>query len=267
MSIQRYPMNLVIRLFLLLCLPGYLRASVVIVNGLTHVHALATTAKTQGTIRVKNEGTKEARILVYRQDLVPECGQSAKYTDANSHARSLGGGLSTNVDEKVMTANEEYDVRYTIDLDKEKSVPGTYWEVVMVEVADPIHDELKGGVHVNSKVRYAIQVIVDVGSFEGPKLSFENVVFDKISAKNAVLKVQIKNNSTFGARTNVILEVYDAAGTKLKTTPPNTRMLYPGYCNTFEIPLNDTAPGKYDCVIIADTGKDLFGSNISVQVE
>jgi hypothetical protein len=267
LSIQRYPMKLVIRLFFLLCLPGYLSASVVIVNGLTHVHALATTDKTQGAIRVRNEGVKETRILVYRQDLVPECGQSAKYPEANSHTRSLGDGLRTNVDEKLMAANEEYDVRYTIDLERGKSLAGTYWEVIMVEVADPIHDELKDGVHVNSKVRYAIQVIVDVGSFEGPRLSFENVVFDKISVKNAVLKVQIKNNSAFGARTNVILEVYDGKGTKLKTTPPNTRMLYPGYCNIFEIPLNDMAPGKYDCVIIADTGKDLFGSNISIQVE
>ncbi len=44
-------------------------------------------------------------------------------------------------------------------------------------------------------------------------------------------------------------------------------MLYPGYCSTFEIPVTDLPKGKYDCVIVADTQRDLFGSNISLQVE
>ena len=254
--------------FLSILLPGYLSASVVIVNGLTHAHVLnGVENKIQGSIRVRNEGAKDSRILVYRQDLLPECGKSTQYPDFNSHSRSLGDGLRTNVDEKLMAPSEEYDVRYTIELPKEKTSPGTYWEVIMVEVADPVKDEVKEGVQINSKVRYAIQVIVDVGDFEGPKVSFENVVFDKISPQRSVLKIQLKNNSAFGTRTNVILEVYDNKGNKLKTTEPSARMLYPGFCNTFELPVNDLQSGKYDCVIIADTGKDLFGSNISIQVE
>lgn len=261
-------MKLIFRIFLVIFLQGNVFASVVIVNGLTHTHSLAdASSSTQGTIRIKNEGSKESRILIYRQDMVPECNKSASYPDANSHVRSLGNGLSTNVDEKVLSANEEYDIRYLINLEKDKSKAGTYWEVIMVEVADPIREETKGGVQINSKIRYAIQVVVDVGSFEAPKISFENVVFDKVSAKNSFLKVKLKNESAFGARTSVILEIYDSQGNKLKTTAPDSRMLYPGYCSTYEIPVNDLLSGKYDCVIVADTGKDLFGSNISVQVE
>ena len=261
-------MKLITGLIILLLLPGYLKASVVILNGLTHMHAITDAAsKTQGTIRVRNDGTKESRILVYRQDLIPECGQSVAYPKISSHGRSLGNELKTNVDEKVIGPGEEYDIRYTIEIDKGKSLPGTYWEVVMIEVAEPVQEQPKNGVQVNSKVRYAIQVIVDVGNFEGPRLTFENVVFDKVSAEQSVLKVLLKNNSSFSSRTNVILEIYDEKGNKLKTTESNNRMLYSGYCNTFEIPVNDLLPGKYDCVIIADTGKDLFGSNISIQVE
>jgi len=262
-------MRLTARLvFVILFLTGYVHASVVVVNGLTHAHVLSGAEnKIQGSVVVRNEGAKESRILIYRQDLLPECGKSAQYPDLNSHSRSLGDGLKTNVDEKLMAVKEEYDVRYTIELPKDKTLPGTYWEVIMVEVADPVKDEVKDGVQINSKVRYAIQVIVDVGNFEAPEVSFENVIFDKVSPQRSVLKIQLKNNSAFGTRTNVILEVYDNKGNKLKTTEPSGRMLYPGYCNTFELPVNDLLSGKYDCVIIADTGKDLFGSNISIQVE
>lgn len=261
-------LHFITQLFFTFLLSTSLHASVVIVNGLTHAHALSgINTKAQGTIRIKNEGSKESRILVYRQDLTSECGLSSVYPETGSHNRSLGNALTTNVDEKVMASGEEYDVRYTIDLDKERSSDGTYWQVVMVEVADPVREEAKQGVQVNSKVRYAIQVIVDVGNIEGPQLSYENMIFEKVSDKLSLLKATIKNNGIFGARTGVILEIYDTAGNKLKTTEPSNRMLYPGYCSTFEIPVTDLPKGKYDCVIIADTKKDLFGSNIALQVE
>lgn len=258
----------VVVLISLLFLSGQGSAAVVIVNGLTHAHTLGETeGKIQGVITVRNEAAKESRIMVYRQDLISNCQSASAYPDAGSHQRSLGNHLSTNVDEKLLAGHEEYDVRYAIELDKSKIAGGTYWEVIMVEVGDPIKDELKNGIQVNSKVRYAIQIIVDVGNFEGPKLSFENIAFERVSPEQSVLKAQIKNNSSFGARTNVVLEVYDGQGNKLKTTPINSRMLYPGYCSTFEIALEGLAHGKYDCVIVADTGKDLFGSNVTIQVE
>lgn len=256
------------RILLLLLFPAHLHASVIIVNGLTHVHSLKDAAAIeQGVIRVKNEGAKDSRILVYRQDLILACDQASTYLAPGSHSRSLGNGLKTNIDERNIAANEAYEVRYTIELDKAKAETGSYWEVIMIEVGEPVHEEPKNGVQVNSKVRYAIQVIVDVGTFEGPKLTYEKAGYDKVAVKQGMLRVTLKNNGRFGARTNLILEVYDSSGNKLKNTEPNTRMLYPGNCSTFEIPVNDLPAGKYDCVIIADTGKDLFGSNISLQVE
>ena len=254
-------------LSMILLMPLQMRASVVILNGLTHNHSIPTTAtKVQGAIKVKNDGEKDSRILVYRQDLVSQCDQQATYPEIGSHGRSLGAGLKTNVDERVIATKEEYDLRYTIEADPNRQ-PGTYWEVIMVEVADPVREETHSGVQVNSKVRYAIQVIVDIEPVEGPPLSYEKVIFEKVSADHSVLKVVLKNNGAYGARTNVLLEVYDSNGNKLKTTQPNTRMLYPGNCSTFEIPITDVPKGKYDCVIIADTQKDLFGSNISLQIE
>ncbi|WAC14701.1 hypothetical protein [Dyadobacter pollutisoli] len=261
-------MKLAAVLALILLTPCYIQASVVILNGLSHTHTLSSVdTPVQGVIRVKNEGPKESRIVVYRQDLVPECGKGFSYPQAGSHARSLGNALKTNVDEKLLASNEEYDLRYVIGMDKDKTSPGTYWEVVMVEVGEPIRERQKNGIEVSSSVRYAIQVIVDVASFESPELTYENVTFNKVPDQQGSLNITLKNKGVFGIRASVVLEVYDASGNKVKTTEPINRMLYPGHCSTFEIALNNLPRGKYDCVIVADTKQDLFGSNISLQIE
>ena len=255
-------------LFFLMILAQQVQASIVILNGLSHVHEVPQgETRVQGVIRVKNQGSKDSRILVYGQDITGECGKAITYAPPASHPRSLGPALKTNVDERNITPEEEYELRYTIELTKLHSEPGTYWEVLMVEVAEPIREEAREGVQVNSKIRYAIQVIVHVGAVESPQLSYENVEFTKVDKQHNLLKVSLKNKSLFGTRASMILEVYDVVGKKVKATEPSNRMLYPGYCSTFEIPLDDLPKGKYDCVIIADTQKDLFGSNVSLQIE
>ena len=272
-KMQFYQFFLRMKLFsglilLLFLLPGFTQASVVILNGLSHTHAVnSSESPINGVIQVKNEGLKDSRIVVYRQDIISECGKVVAYPESGSHPRSLGNWMKTNVDEKLLASNEVYDLRYAITLDKQKITPGTYWEVIMVEVGEPIKEKQKNGIEVSSSVRYAIQVIVDVASYESPELTYENVVFGKMQGFQGALNVTLKNNGTFGTRASVILEVYDASGNKLKTTQPANRMLYPGNCATFEILVNDLPKGKYDCVIIADTKQDLFGSNISLQIE
>jgi hypothetical protein len=255
-------------LFMLIILAQQAQASIVILNGLSHTHDVPQAGtKIQGTVRIKNQGSKDSRIVVYGQDMVADCGKGVSYTQPGTHKRSLGGALTTNVDERNIGPEEEYDLRYTIALTDKHSQLGTYWQVLMVEVADPIREEAKNGLQVNSKIRYAIQVIVNVGTLDSPQLSYEHVDFTKVDPKHNLLKVTLKNNSLFGTRAVMVLEVYDVSGKKVKVTEPGNRMLYPGYCSTFEIPIDDLPKGKYDCVIVADTQKDLFGSNVSLQIE
>ena len=95
-------------LSMMLLMPRYTRASVVILNGLTHNHSIPTPAtKVQGAIKVKNDGGKDSRILVYRQNLGSQCDQQAAYPEIGSHGRWLGVGLKTNVDERVIAIHEE----------------------------------------------------------------------------------------------------------------------------------------------------------------
>ncbi|MBL7814147.1 MAG: DUF3324 domain-containing protein [Saprospiraceae bacterium] len=239
-------------------------AAVMVLNGLTHVHNSVAGGIINGKIVVKNESAKETRILIYKQDLVSNCGKSIEYTDVNKHNRSLGKWLQTNIDEKILQPREEYTVSYSINLPKEEVEKGTYWSVLMIEGADPVKEENNNGMQVNSKVRYAVQVIADIEGFESPKLSFEDVQFDAKEGKT--VKIRLKNEGLFSAKTKVSLEVFSTNGKKIKTLEAVGKRIYPNQCNNFEIELKDLPSGQYECIVVADNGKDLFGSNMTLEV-
>jgi hypothetical protein len=252
---------------LLLTLNFQLLASVLITNGLTHVHNTQTGGQVTGKVIVRNESKKEARIVIYQQDLVSTCGSSIEYRAINQHNRSLGNWLKTNVDERLLSPNEEYTIHYSISIPKEQVENGTYWAVLMVEGADPIKEEQANGMQVNSKVRYAVQVLADVGAVQSPELTFENVKLEGDKSADKSLKIKLKNAGLYSTRAKLALEVYGEKGEKIKTFEALQRRIYPNFCNDFEIVLKDLPKGKYEAVLVADNGKDMFGSNMTLDIE
>ena len=253
--------------FFLIAVNIQLSASIMVLNGLTHIHTTSAGSQIKGKILVKNQSAKESRILLYTQDLMVSCGQNVEYTDINKHNRSLGNWLKTNIDEKILSPNEEYTIHYTINIPQENVEKGTYWSVLMVEGADPIKEETNNGMQVNSKVRYAIQVLADIGGFESPKLSFEDVKYDGKDKVNKTIKITMKNEGAFSAKTKISLEIFSDKGEKIKTLEAIQKRIYPNLCNDFEIELKGIPKGKYEGIIVADNGKDMFGSNITLDVD
>jgi hypothetical protein len=245
-------------------------SGIVILNGLTHVHSGDAGSQIDGKVKIRNDSSKETRILIYKQDLMLSCDKTAnfEYKDINSNPQSLGSWLKVNVDEKILGPHEEYDLSYSINVPKNITQKGSYWTVLMVEGADPIREQESTNFQVGSKIRYAIQLITELGIYESPKLQFENVGYKKgISNISNVVEIKLKNIGRYSAQTKVMLEIYDSKGTKLKVFQCSVRRIYPNLCNLFEIEIKDLPKGLYDGVIIADNNKDLFGSNVSIKIE
>lgn len=251
-----------VSILFLLCVLQPSHAAIVILNGLTHVHTTSSGGQINGKIVVRNDGAKESRIIIYKQDLLSNCQSAFEYKETASHKRTLGNWLKTNVDEKLLAPSEEYTIFYTIDVPKDLKENGSFWSVLMVEGAEPVREEFSKGMQVNSKVRYAVQVITDVGIVQNPKLTFDNLNLKKVDSKTTKIDVKIKNDGFFSTRANVLVEIYNAKGEKIKTYNGLAKRIYPGNCNLFEIELMNLPKGKYDGVVIADNGKDLFGTNI-----
>jgi hypothetical protein len=255
-------------LFLLSTIQAF--SGVVILNGLTHVHSGEAGSLISGKIKIRNDSSKENRIILYKQDLILSCDNTSiyEYKDVNSNPRSMGSWLKVNVDEKILGPHEEYDLSYSIEVPKNVTQKGSYWTVLMIEGADPIREPESESIQVGSKIRYAVQLITELGSFESPKLQFENVEYKKgLSATSNVVQIKLKNIGMYSAQTKVLLEIYDSKGTKLKVFQGTIRRIYPNLCNVFELEIKDLPKGIYDGVIIADNSKDLFGSNVSIKIE
>lgn len=244
-------------------------SGIVILNGLTHVHAGDVGSIMSGKVKIKNDSSKETKIIIYKQDLLVNCDKSTsfEYNSINSSTRSMGNWLKLNVDEKILAPREEYDLIYTISVPKNIDQKGSYWTVLMVECAEPIGEQSNQVFQVGSKIRYAVQLITEVGSYESPKLQFENVAYTKGENTINYIQVKLKNIGAYSAQAHVILEVYDVNGTKLKVFQGIVKRIYPNACNIFDLEINGLPKGAYDGVIIADNGKDLFGSNVSMKIE
>lgn len=252
---------------LCLCITLASYAGIQVQNGLTHTHSGIAGNTITGKIRVKNVGKKEERILIYKQDLSLSCGNTVEYSEVGTHPRSSASWIQTNVDEKVIGVGEEYDILYTITIPNSADLSGTYWHIMMIEGLDPIKEEAESGVKISSRVRYAIQMLVDVGTFQSPQLAFENFAYQKNQAGNQTIHVQLANKGDYASKTKLTLEVYGANGEKLKVIESQSKRLYPKKCNDFELELKGLPAGKYEGIVVADNGKDLFGANISISIQ
>ena len=245
-------------------------SGVVILNGLTHVHSGDAGSRIDGKVKIRNDSSKENRIIIYKQDLILSCENTSifEYKDVNTNPRTLGSWLNVNVDEKILSPHEEYDLSYSINVPKNITQKGSYWTVLMIEGADPIREQDNQSLQVGSKIRYAVQLITELGSFESPKLQFENVEYKKgLNTTANIVQIKLKNIGLYSTQTKVLLEIYDAKGIKMKTFQGSIRRIYPNLCNIFELEIKDLPKGTYDGIIIADNTKDLFGSNVSIKIE
>lgn len=263
--------KLTIIIILLLSQSFLANAAIVILNGLTHKHTIQGTQKITGNIQIRNESNKPARILVYRQDLTTGCGLGNNFINPSGLPNSLNPYLTTAVDEKLLAGNEEYALYYNIEVPATTLKDGSYWSVLMIEAADPIKEQQPNGMNVNSVVRYAVQIIGDYGQVESPKLIFEDIKInnaaDTLADTLKVLTMRIKNDGLFTTSTKVILELYNPSGEKVKVIEAIRKRIYPSSCGDFDIELKELTKGKYDGIIIADNGKDLFGANVSIDID
>lgn len=241
-------------------------AGVVILNGLTHIHNGVSGNTITGSIKLINEGEKANRVLIYQQDLMLSCQVAIDYQDIGSHNHSLGKWLQTSVDEKVLQPNEEYEVTYTIKVPTGTIENGTYWSIIMVEMTDQLHEEKRKGIKIDSKVRYAIQILTDIGESESPKIAFEKVDFKQTDSAIKIIQIKLKNEGIFLARIKLNIEIFNDEGIKVKVINGPQKKVYPDYCNDFEIELKDLPKGKYSGILVADNGTDLFGENINIDI-
>ncbi len=248
-----------------------LHANVIILNGLTHVHNGEKGKQIKGEIILQNLNKENAqRVTVYLQDVLQSCDGKTEYTKSGSHLRSLGDWITFNTTEKLLNPNEKFVITYFINIPEEINVEnidyGSFWSALMIDVDKPINEDNQYGVQINSKIRYGVQIIANVGERVNPEIQFENIEIAKKSAGKYMVDIIVRNNGLYLVQPTLILELFDANGNSIKKVEALFKKVYPMNCKGYEIALDDVPVGDYDAVLVADYGGDIFGTNISISI-
>lgn len=248
-----------------------LQANVIILNGLTHVHTTEKGKQIKGEIILQNLNKISAqRVTVYLQDVLQNCEGKTEYFNSGSHLRSLGNWITFNTTEKILNPNEKFVITYFITIPNDINVNnvdfGSFWSALMVDVDKPIKEDNQYGVQINSKIRYGVQIIANVGERQNPEIQFESVAINKKTTGNYLVNVIVRNNGLYLVQPTLILELFDKNGESIKKVEALFKKVYPMNCKGYEIPLEGVPVGEYDAVLVADYGGDIFGSNIAISI-
>jgi len=252
------------RYLISLLLPLSTFAQIQVNDALSKIYQLPANGQIVGKIKLKNAGKKPETFVASKSEIIFECGFYGAFTDVKTHDRSLNKWLEFDVDEQTLSPNQEYDLVFRINI-PDDAASGTYWSAVMIEYGDPY--KATQAIAVEQKPRYAVQIIVNKGTIEAPKLTYKQVRIISKSKNSKTVMVELENTGFYSVYLKTQLELYNENGTKIQTIKGENKNIYPNRCNIFNIEVDNLASGKYDGIILSDTGKKIFGSNITLKID
>lgn len=241
-----------------------LSASVVITNGLSHAHDMTNLQSVKGVVKIKNIGKEPQRIIIYKMDQTMDCVGGGSFMDADSLSRSNASWINLSAVEEVLDTGQMFELVYEIQKPSDSNIKGSYWSMIMVENIPDIEAEPeKKGITVRSNLRYAVQIISNVGEAESYDMEFDSVFYD---LENQTLEMMISNPTISIMRPYFEVKLYSDSGHTVNVKRENIVKLYPGTCRRISIPIEDIQQGSYDGVVIAKTeGQGVYGYNVSIE--
>jgi hypothetical protein len=223
----------------------------------------------QAVIILKNAGEKPQEVKIYQTDCEISSDGKKKYGEPGKMARSNASWI-TIPKQLTIPAKGTFELNYSIKIPNNKTLVGTYWSTIMVEGIPDISPELKPEknkmkVGVETKIRYAVQIITNVGDTGTVDLNYINVKLIK-EANKRVLQADMGNTGEKMARPLLYVELYNEDGTYAGKFSGEKKRIYPGMSVRFNINLSEVPKGKYKAMVMADCGDDeIFGATYNIE--
>ena len=249
---------------------AFLRASIVVLNGLTHSYKIENGKVYKGKIAIENTGNNPQSVKLFLQDFTYHADGTINYTDLQTQKRTNGNWIKLNTNLVTLKGKEKTDVFYEITVPDQGIDPGSYWSVIIVEPVDEIKpSDKQPGINISSVIRYAIQVITDYDTEKAkPDLTFENIKVEKEEGKQTV-KIAIANNGNLYCKPTASIEIYNRkTGEKIGTFSSLAMGLLPSTSKTFYIDISKVPSAQYKATVIAtDEDENAFAINVELEVK
>lgn len=241
---------------------------VAVLNGLAHELNVTPGNTYQGKIELQNTSDIAQVVTIYQSDLTTKYTGETFYTDSITNDRSNISWISLSSLSITLESEEKGSIDFQITVPNSNTLTGTYWSVIMIEPRDPIHvQQDKIGYSIQSKIRYAIQIVCNIGETGTTDLKFLSISQETYKDKHC-LEVDIENTGQILIKPTLILELFDVQGNGLPIIKAEKQRIFPNSSKRYIIEIDNIKPGVYQGILIADCATDdLFGVNVTLHLK
>lgn len=246
-----------------------------VVGGLIRQKTVQPGESYEGIILIKNNDDKVAEVKVYKRDYLFYCDGRNVYGDPGSVERSNSQWISLSPSFLTIPPKETGQVYYTVSVPKNPDLKGTYWSLIMIEPVlisseeSIIEEKGKTKIGIKAIIRYAIQIVTNIGETGERKIRFlDKKLVDKDNKK--ILQLDIENIGERKLSPFVWAEVYNKDGINIGRFDSESGKLgiYPGCSVRHNINLSGIPEGKYEVLIVVDNGDEyVFGAQYKIDIK
>lgn len=242
-------------------------SKVIILNGLTHSFSGNSGQTVQGQIVLANISNESQRVSFDLNEAIYSCEKERSFIKDVFHQNSASSWFDGAVMDKVLGPKEKYVYKYSFTIPEDVTLRGSFWTTLLVNVEKPIKEEVVNNIGLDTKIRYAVRLVVDVADSDEVNLEFQKVNISKndLTSKKQ-LDVQIFNESLFAENVKLSAEVYDHNGVKVLDLKTNRSKVFPKVCRNFSIDVTSLSSGSYQCILIADSREEYTGTTLSLEI-
>lgn len=234
----------------------------------TEAHSAMPGATYRGTVLVRNSGAKTVDVKLYRTDYAFFADGRSSFATPGQLPRSNAPWLRLAREQIRLAPGERGSVDYEVTVPNDAKLTGTYWSAVMIEQLGGAEQGTSRDekVQLRQVVRYAIQVITEIGETGSSAIAFSNAHLANADGKRE-LSVDLENIGERWLQAQVWLELHDASGHLAGKFSGQRLRTFPTTSVRNHIDLTTVPPGKYVALLIADAGRnDLFGTQLDLDV-
>ena len=256
-------------LFLIFLISNVVFAKVGVVNGLTHEKIAKAGETYERIIVIKNFGVKTERIKVYQTDYFFYANGSKFYYKPGGFKRSNASWITFYPRRLEIPPQENSEVKCVIAVPKDETLSGTYWSMIMVEIAPKI-STVKSGAEkgkalfgVKQVMRYGIQIVTHINDTGTREIKFLKMELLKQNEERT-LQIDIENTGGRWLRPFLWIELYDEMGNYIGKFEGGRLRIYPETSVRYRVELSKIPEGKYKALVIVDNKDEyIFGAEYS----
>lgn len=243
-------------------------------GGLTHENTMMAGETAEGSIVLRNGGTRPGTVKAYQTDYLYSADGKTLYGAPGSAPRSNAKWLTFSPHEAVVPPGGSATVTYSVQAPADPTLVGTYWSLLMLEIvpdsalAPPEVSGANRGVSVRQIMRYGVQIVTHIGTGARADLKFADRQLLKDKDGGYFLRLDLENTGERWLRPTSWVEVFEATGQRLGRCEGRTVRLYPGCSARVELKLPSLSPGNYRALVVADNGdENVFGAQYDLIIK